>query len=1004
APTPGAANSVLTQNAAPQLRQVNHTPREPQAGEAVVVTVHATDPDGVGTVNLQYQLVNPGDYISDTDPRYATDWTTIAMHDDGLEGDATANDGIYSVTLPASLQTHRRLVRYRIDAVDTPGAAVSVPYADDPVPNFAYFVYNGVPDWTGSADPGTAPDVTYSSDLLTSIPVYQLITTQKDHVDSQYVSDSTRGSGYTGSDYLWQGTMVYDGVVYDHISYRARGGVWRYAMGKNMWKFDFARGHEFQARDNYGNKYGTTWDKLNFSAIIQQGDYLHRGEQGLFESVGFELFNLAGVQAPNTNYVHFRIIESADENGSTQYNGDFQGLYLAIEQVDGNFLDEHDLPDGNMYKIESYAPESTTNQGATEPTGGRDVRDFINASRSKQPGVEYWEQNLDLQHWYSYQTIAHGIHHYDTQDGKNYFYFHNPDTGLWQIVPWDLDLTWANNMYGGENHQLNVRVSRYNGFNEYTNQANIDLNNRFNYDYQNRVRELLDLLYNPEQTGMLIDQMASFVYQPGEISIVDADRAMWDENPINSVASRYTNNSKNNTNSRYKFYERASTKDYAGMIQILKDYIDNRTTGLFYRSILSNEANIPTTPLLTYTGAPNYGTHGLTFQTNDFASPIGASFAAMKWRIAEVTDPNAPGFDPYDRTADRKYEIESNWESDVLTEFNADVKIPGERLEPGKTYRVRVRMQDNDGHWSHWSDAIQFTATAGVDGDLASSLRISEINYNPGASTGAEAAAGFSDNNDFEFIELVNIGSQTLNLAAASLDAVTIDGNNEGVEFSFADGQVTQLAPGGRVLVVENQAAFEMRYGTGLPVAGEWSGRLGNSSETLTLSAYGTVIQQFAYRDSWHTDTDGQGATLEVVNAANPNLDVWGTAAGWTASAVAGGTPGQGVGTNVPGDSNLDGVFNSSDLVFVFQRGEYEDDIIGNSTWEDGDWNNDGEFDSADFVYAFSFGSYVVGALPIAATRTESTVVAGAPGDALSIDELAAAVDEVFDARDWEEL
>jgi hypothetical protein len=59
------------------------------------------------------------------------------------------------------------------------------------------------------------------------------------------------------------------------------------------------------------------------------------------------------------------------------------------------------------------------------------------------------------------------------------------------------------------------------------------------------------------------------------------------------------------------------------------------------------------------------------------------------------------------------------------------------------------------------------------------------------------------------------------------------------------------------------------------------------------------------------------------------------------------------------GDSNRDDVFNSSDLILVFQSGEYEDGIAGNSTFEEGDWNRDGEFDSADLVLAFQKGTYV---------------------------------------------
>ena len=59
------------------------------------------------------------------------------------------------------------------------------------------------------------------------------------------------------------------------------------------------------------------------------------------------------------------------------------------------------------------------------------------------------------------------------------------------------------------------------------------------------------------------------------------------------------------------------------------------------------------------------------------------------------------------------------------------------------------------------------------------------------------------------------------------------------------------------------------------------------------------------------------------------------------------------------GDANLDGVFDSSDLIKVFVAGEYEDEIPGNSTWDEGDWNCDGNFNTLDLVYAFQDGGYV---------------------------------------------
>ena len=74
------------------------------------------------------------------------------------------------------------------------------------------------------------------------------------------------------------------------------------------------------------------------------------------------------------------------------------------------------------------------------------------------------------------------------------------------------------------------------------------------------------------------------------------------------------------------------------------------------------------------------------------------------------------------------------------------------------------------------------------------------------------------------------------------------------------------------------------------------------------------------------------------------------------------------IGTTV-GDSNLDGIFDSADLILVFQRNEYEDAIVGNSTWADGDWNCDGEFSSGDLVAAFQVGEYQRNAVALVSTR-----------------------------------
>lgn len=59
------------------------------------------------------------------------------------------------------------------------------------------------------------------------------------------------------------------------------------------------------------------------------------------------------------------------------------------------------------------------------------------------------------------------------------------------------------------------------------------------------------------------------------------------------------------------------------------------------------------------------------------------------------------------------------------------------------------------------------------------------------------------------------------------------------------------------------------------------------------------------------------------------------------------------------GDANLDSRFDSADLITIFQAGQFEDAIAGNSTWSQGDWDGDGDFTTSDLVFAFQMGGYM---------------------------------------------
>ncbi len=73
------------------------------------------------------------------------------------------------------------------------------------------------------------------------------------------------------------------------------------------------------------------------------------------------------------------------------------------------------------------------------------------------------------------------------------------------------------------------------------------------------------------------------------------------------------------------------------------------------------------------------------------------------------------------------------------------------------------------------------------------------------------------------------------------------------------------------------------------------------------------------------------------------------------------------------GDVNLDGEFNSNDLVAVFQAGKYETRQV--ASWREGDWTGDGIFTTADFVIAFEDGAYDNGRRLATQTVPESSTL-----------------------------
>ncbi|MEO5915177.1 MAG: lamin tail domain-containing protein [Luteolibacter sp.] len=896
-PTPGAANSVKKSInlVPPQIRQVDHSPVQPLPGQAVTVTARITDPDGTGAVSVSYQTVDPGSYIRLTDAAYATSWTSVAMVDNGTNGDALAGDSVFTAILPGALQTNRRLVRYRITCADTLGNSLTVPYADDEQPNFAYYVYSGLPAWQGAFKPGTTAIQTFPPTLLDDLPVYSLIADGTDVINSQYVSGSDATRFYA--------TFVYNGIVRDHITFKNRGEVSTYVSGKNKWRFFFNRARDLPAKNNLGIDYKETWGSFSGNACACPWAPLNRGMAGVEEATALKIYQLAGMASPNSHYYHFRVVRGATEtpaagttindpigNADGQYAGDFWGLYMAIEQPGGSFLDERGLPDGNVYKIENNAGDKK-NQGVTQSVDSSDWNTFRDTVINTSPTEAWWRANMDMDAFYTYHALNRLIGNVDLRAGNNHYFYHRSSDNRWIPVPWDLDMMFIAKTHQGSTINSVFYPGVIQHYKSLLEQPALAL------EYRNRAREILSLMAsdatpNGGQFGQLVDEFAQIVNPTGQaLTWADADAAMWNVHPrttsshsgkmfVTPFASSWIGGS-------WTRWLRTSafngTAEHEDSMVFLRDYSTNawpggtwtvnngNQLGYGYQFLSSEAADvlIPVKPTLTYTGGAGFPIDQLQFTSSAFSDPQGSNTAAaspVQWRLAEIS---APGIAGYLTGTARKYEMETLW---TTTGTSTTANIPPTVAIAGKTYRARVRHQDNTGRWSSWSAPVQFTTSAPqIPAGLSNNLVVSELHYNDPVN---------SDN--FDFVELKNIGTTPLDLTNVNL--------NTAVTFNFTAG--TTLAPGAFTLVVKSLASFQSRHGTGKPVAGVYSGNLANGGEQFVLSYNTTPLRDFTYDDEapWPTQPDGNGPSLTLINPnSNPDHAL---ASNWTSSAANGGTPG----------------------------------------------------------------------------------------------------------------
>jgi hypothetical protein len=168
-----------------------------------------------------------------------------------------------------------------------------------------------------------------------------------------------------------------------------------------------------------------------------------------------------------------------------------------------NFLDSHDLPKGNLYKLIDNLEASLDElryQGPSAVTNGADLFNVENNLTGNQSAA-WLLAHANYTNWYRYFAIAEAIRHYDTWPSANKngtYYFEplygasNSFLGRMMQLPYDSTDTWGPTWNNGEDILFNgIFASGATG-------GDSGQNPELQAQYRNVVREVRDLLFQPD--------------------------------------------------------------------------------------------------------------------------------------------------------------------------------------------------------------------------------------------------------------------------------------------------------------------------------------------------------------------------------------------------------------------------------------------------------------------------------------------------------------------------
>jgi hypothetical protein len=213
-----------------------------------------------------------------------------------------------------------------------------------------------------------------------------------------------------------------------------------------------------------------------------------------------------------------------------------------------------------------------------------------------------------------------------------------------------------------------------------------------------------------------VTELAQRIVPPGhDRTWAELDEAIWNHHPRSHAQGQFYLTPYRDRRMGGSWERKLATPDFAGFCKYLVEFCsdsrparnyrpndgDQRGYGFGYLSHEAKDAKIPARPAIQHTG---WKENRPAFSVSDFSSPNSADYAAIQWRIAEIS---APGLRGYNSGQPFRYEIQPCWSVESQSP-SKDLIPPPDTCAPDRTYRARARYRDATGRWSHWSEPVQF--------------------------------------------------------------------------------------------------------------------------------------------------------------------------------------------------------------------------------------------------------------------------------------------------------